>query len=105
MKFHKKIVFILVIITSVSYSQNKKLNLVGNWNMTDYWGNKSVFILSEDNYGSLSVNGEFIDGKNFTIHGGQNDGQKGEMKYVINYKKTPIELDLVTVKENLIVRF
>ena len=48
----------------------------------------------------MSVNGEFIDGKNFIIHGGKNDGQKGEMKYLINYEKNPIELDLVAMKEN-----
>ena len=101
MKFHIKILLlILLVISSVSYSQNIKLNPVGNWNATDYWGNKSVFILSEDNYASMSVNGEFIDGKNFIIHGGKNDGQKGEMKYIINYEKTPIELDLIAVKEN-----
>ncbi|MEL1256214.1 hypothetical protein AAEO57_20705 [Flavobacterium sp. DGU38] len=96
----KILLLILIVINSTSYSQNKKLNLVGNWNMTDYWGNKSDFILSEDNYASMSVNGEFIDGKNFIIHGGKNDGQKGEMKYLINYGKTPIELDIIAMKEN-----
>jgi hypothetical protein len=101
MKSHiKTLLLILIVINSVSYSQNKKLNLVGNWSMTDYWGNKSDFILSEDNYASMSVNGEFIDGKNFIIHGGKNDGQKGEMKYLINHEITPIELDLVVMKEN-----
>lgn len=101
MKSHIKILLlILIVVNSSSYSQIKKLNLVGNWNMTDYWGNKSDFILSEDNYASMTVNGEFIDGKSFIIHGGKNDGQKGEMKYIINYEKTPIELDLVAMKEN-----
>jgi hypothetical protein len=101
MKSHiKTLLLILIVVNSVSYSQNKKLNLVGNWSMTDYWGNKSDFILSEDNYASMSVNGEFIDGKNFIIHGGKNDGQKGEMKYLINHEITPIELDLVVMKEN-----
>ena len=94
------ITFLALVFFEASYSQNKKLNPVGNWNMTDFWGNKSDFILSEDNYASMSVNGEFIDGKNFIIHGGKNDGQKGEMKYLINYEKTPIELDLVAMKEN-----
>lgn len=101
MKFHVKIlVLISVVVCNVSYSQNKKLNFVGNWNMTDYWGNKSVFILSEDDYVSMTLNGQFIDGKSFIIHGGKNDGQKGEMKYIINYEKNPIEIDLIAVKEN-----
>lgn len=101
MRFHiKTFLLISVVIGSLSYSQNKKLNLVGSWNITDYLGNKSVFILSEDNYVSMTINGEFIDGKNFIIRGGKNDGQKGEVKYIINYEKTPIELDLIALKEN-----
>ena len=101
MKFYLKTLLLLTIVfSSASYSQSKKLNLVGNWNMTDYWGNKSDFILSEDNYASMSINGEFIDGKNFIIRGGKNNGQKGEMKYSINYEKTPIELDLIALKDN-----
>lgn len=101
MKLHIKLLLLFsIVLNSSSYSQNKKLNIVGNWKMTDYSGTKSDFILSEDNYASISVNGEFIDGKNFIIHGGKNDGQKGEMKYLINYEKNPIELDLIAMIEN-----
>ena len=100
MKIHIKILLISLVICNFSYSQNDKLSLIGNWNITDYWGNESVFILSEDNYASMTLNGEFIDGKNFIIRGGKNDGQKGEMKYIINYEKKPIEIDLIAIKEN-----
>jgi hypothetical protein len=48
----------------------------------------------------MSINEEFIDGKNFIIRGGKYNGQKGELKYIINYEKTPIEIDLIAVKEN-----
>lgn len=77
-----------------------KFNIVGDWNWTDYWENKSDFILSSDNYVSMSINGEFIDGKKFVVRGGKNNGQIGELKYSINYEKTPIEMDLIAIKDN-----
>jgi|LakMenE18May11ns_1017448.scaffolds.fasta_scaffold9735658_2 hypothetical protein len=101
MKFNIKILLlILILINCTSYSQNKTLNLFGNWEITDYLENKSDFTLSVDNYVSMSINEEFIDGKNFIIRGGKYNGQKGELKYIINYEKTPIEIDLIAVKEN-----
>ena len=71
--------FSLVLFTIFSnYVFAQKVNLAGNWTNIDYDKNKSDFILSEDNYVSMSVNGEFIDGKNYIIKGGKNAGQKGE---------------------------
>jgi len=96
----KILLLILILINYTSYSQNKTLNLFGNWEITDYLENKSDFTLSVDNYVSMSINEEFIDGKNFIIRGGKYNGQKGELKYIINYEKTPIEIDLIAVKEN-----
>jgi hypothetical protein len=96
----KILLLILILINCTSYSQNKTLNLFGNWEITDYLENKSDFTLSVDNYVSMSINEEFIDGKNFIIRGGKYNGQKGELKYIINYEKTPIEIDLIAVKEN-----
>lgn len=96
----KILLLILILINSTSYSQNKTLNHVGNWEITDYLENKSDFSLSVDNYVSMSINEEFIDGKNFIIRGGKYNGQKGELKYIINYEKTPIEIDLIAIKEN-----
>jgi hypothetical protein len=96
----KILLLILILINCTSYSQNKTLNLFGNWEITDYLENKSDFTLSVDNYVSMSINEEFIDGKNFIIRCGKYNGQKGELKYIINYEKTPIEIDLIAVKEN-----
>ena len=84
MKFNIKILLlILILINCTSYSQNKTLNLFGNWEITDYLENKSDFTLSVDNYVSMSINEEFIDGKNFIIRGGKYNGRKGELKYII----------------------
>ncbi|WP_228399661.1 hypothetical protein, partial [Chryseobacterium sp. VAUSW3] len=79
---------------------SEKPNLIGNWIWTDYWQNSSDFILSYDNYVSMSINGEFIDGKNFIVRGGINNGQKAELKYSINYEKNPIEIDFIAIKDN-----
>ena len=68
--------------------------------MIDYSGNNSDFILTSDNYVSMSINGEFIDGKNFVVRVGKNNGQKGELKYSINYEKNPIEIDFIAIKDN-----
>src|SRR5690554_7972444 len=64
--------------------------------MTDYWNNESPLNLYEDNYVSISNNGEFIDGKNFVVQ----DGKKGELKYSINTDKSPIEIDLIAILDD-----
>ncbi|AZI54473.1 hypothetical protein EIB75_04075 [Epilithonimonas vandammei] len=93
--------FSLVLFTIFSnYVFAQKVNLAGNWTNIDYDKNKSDFILSEDNYVSMSVNGEFIDGKNYIIKGGKNAGQKGELKYTIDYDKNPVEIDIIAIMDD-----
>jgi len=70
---------------------------VGEWNATDFWENKSKIIFSEDGYISMTINGEFVDGKNFIVKKGKNKGQKTELKYTIDYNKTPIELEITGI--------
>ncbi len=72
---------------------------MGVWNSIDISKNESKTIFTQDGYGSLTVNGEEIDGKNFIIKGGPNNGQKAELKYEINYKSNPIQIDLVAIKD------
>ncbi len=101
MKPFIKLLLLTAIILSYSVNaQQTKVNLTGNWILTDYWENETDFILSSDNYVSMLVNGEFIDGKNFVIHGGKDDGQKAELKYWIDYDKNPIEIDFIAIKDN-----
>ena len=105
MKFSKiilKICFLFAIILSANlYSQEREFDIIGNWNSTDFWSNESKTIFTKDGYISLTINGEKIDGKNFIIHGGPNDGQKGEMKYEINTKTSPIQIDIIALKDNV----
>lgn len=89
-----------LLFNSNLYSQETKFDIVGVWNSEDYWNNKSKTIFSKDGYVSLTINGEEIDGKNFIIHGGPNDGQKAELKYEIDSEKSPIKIDLVAIKDN-----
>ena len=92
--------FFLFFINFSAQNMTKKPNFIGNWIWTDYWQNQSDFILTSDNYVSMSINGEFIDGKNFIVRGGKNDGQKAELKYSINLEKKPIEIDFIAIKDD-----
>jgi hypothetical protein len=94
----KKLLLILFIITNLCYSQNAQQNIIGEWIATDFDGNVSKMIFSYDNYISMTINGEFVDGKNFVIKGGKNDGQKGFMKYEIDDSSLPIKIDIVAIK-------
>lgn len=91
----KKILLLFLILTSVSYAQTKKEILVGNWIGTDASGVKNTMIFTSDNFISMTVNGELIDGKNYIVKGGKNNGQKGLLKYEIDESKTPIALDII----------
>ena len=97
-----KIFFLFVLILNLDVSaQEVELDLIGNWNLTDFWSNESKTIFTKDGYISMTINGEKIDGKNFIIRGGPNDGEKGEMKYVINTKISPIQIDIIALKDNI----
>ncbi|RST27419.1 hypothetical protein [Chryseobacterium lacus] len=97
----KLVFFFIIILCANLYSQNVDFNIVGNWNASDYWSNESKTTFTEDGYISMTINGEKIDGKNFIIHGGPNDGQKGEMKYLINSTTSPMQIDIIALKDNI----
>ena len=86
------IIFFLFVTNCSAQIEIEEFDIIGNWNSTDHWENESDFILSSDNYVSMSINGEFIDGKN--------NGHIGELKYSIDYEKDPIEMDLIAIKDN-----
>ena len=97
-----KIFFLFVLILNLDVSaQEVELDLIGNWNLTDFWSNESKTIFTKDGYISMTIDGKKIDGKNFIIQGGPNDGEKGEMKYVINTKINPIQIDIIALKDNI----
>lgn len=93
----KKYLLLFLILTSVSYAQTKKEALVGEWQGTDANGVKNKMIFTSDNFISMTINGEFIDGKNYIIRGGKNDGQKALLKYEINESKVPVTLDVIAI--------
>jgi len=91
----KKILSLFLILTSISYAQSKKEILVGNWQGTDASGVKNTMIFTSDNFISMTVNGELINGKNYIVKGGKNNGKKGLLKYEIDESKTPVTLDII----------
>lgn len=90
----KNIIYLVILFSFNSLFAQDSNIIVGEWNATDFWENKSKFIFSEDGYISMTINGEFVDGKNFIVKKGKNKGQKTELKYKIDYNKTPIELEI-----------
>lgn len=91
----KKLFLLFLILTGISYSQTKKEILIGNWKATDHSGVKNKMVFSSDGYVSMTINGEFIDGKNFVVKEGKNKGQKGYLKYETDDSKTPLTMDIV----------
>lgn len=55
-------------------------------------------LFTNDNYISMSINGEFIDGKNYVINGRKNDSQKAFIKYEIDDSVLPIKIDIIVIK-------
>ena len=88
----KNLILIFFILTNICYSQDIKENIVGDWNGIDIDGNKEKMIFSNDNYVSMTINGEFIDGKNYVIKRGKNNGQKGFIKYEIDNTSLPAKI-------------
>lgn len=94
-----KNLFYLIALFSINsmFSQNSK-TIIGEWDASDFWANKSKFIFSEDGYISMTINGELVDGRNFIIKGGNDNDKKSEIKYTIDYTKNPIEIDIIASK-------
>lgn len=90
----KNIIYLAILFSFNSLFAQDSNIIVGEWNATDFWENKSKFIFSEDGYISMTINGEFVDGKNFIVKKGKNKGKKVALKYTIDYNKTPIELEI-----------
>ncbi|MEZ0183348.1 hypothetical protein AB9T89_13985 [Flavobacterium oncorhynchi] len=101
MKFSKRIILVLIVLfSSCAFSQTTS-KIIGEWSGIDSDGNQGKFIFTKDNYASLTISGEFIDGKKFIIRGGKNDSKSGELKYTIDYSKSPFTIDFIaSIVEN-----
>ena len=95
MNFSKRIFLLLTVFLSCySFSQTTS-SIVGEWKGKDSDGNEGKFIFYEDNYASLTFGNEFIDGRHYIIKGGINDGKIGEIKYSVDYSKSPDKIDFI----------
>ncbi|MFD0991054.1 hypothetical protein ACFQ1R_13175 [Mariniflexile jejuense] len=95
MNFIKSILITIVIFSCASsgilQSEDK---LVGKWNGTDFWNNKSDLIFTTDKNVSMTLNGEILGGENFEIK-----GTKAELKYEIDSSKDPIWIDFIAIEK------
>jgi len=56
------ILFILILNLNI-FAQKKEFDIAGNWEMTDFWSNKSAAVFTKDGYISNTVNGEKLAGR------------------------------------------
>lgn len=56
---------------------------------------KAIELGADGNQSSMTINGEIIDGKNHTVRGGVNDGQKGILIYELDDATFPIKIDII----------
>ena len=92
----KKIfLFLLVLFSIIGFSQ-KLENLYGKWKGTNNHNNSlGNVIFSDEGYISFIYKGQLIDGKNFVIHGGQNNGKSGKVKYTVDFTTNPYKINLI----------
>jgi hypothetical protein len=99
MKFLYRIFLVLtVLFSSYTFSQTTS-KIIGEWSGIDSDGNQGKFIFTEDNYASITIGSEFILGKNNIIRGGKYDGKSSELKYTIDYSKSPFTIDFIALIE------
>ena len=91
----KKILLLFLLTTTFCNAQRSKQTVVGEWTATDFDGNVSTMIFTDDFFISMTIGTEVIDGKNFIVKGGKNDGQKGILKYELDITSFPIKIDVV----------
>lgn len=95
MKSVQRIFLVLLLLFSCYTFSQTTSKIIGEWSGIDSDGNQDKFIFTEDNYASMTIGSEFIDGKKYIIRGGKNDGKSGELKYSIDYSKTPFTIDFI----------
>lgn len=91
----KKLLLVLAFVTTICNAQNSNQTVVGEWITKDFDGNESVMVFTADHFISMTIGAEFIDGKNFMVKGGPNDGQKGLLKYELDATSFPIKIDVI----------
>lgn len=91
----KRVLLLFLLITTCCNAQTAKQTVVGEWTATDFDGNVSTMIFTDDFFISMTIGTEVIDGKNFIVKGGKNDGQKGILKYELDTTSFPIKIDVV----------
>lgn len=91
----KRVLLLFLLTTTFCNAQRSKQTVVGEWTATDFDGNVSTMIFTDDFFISMTIGTEVIDGKNFIVKGGKNDGQKGILKYELDTNSFPIKIDII----------
>lgn len=95
----KTFIFLLLMVFGVCFSQSVK-DLYGKWSGTDRKDNKGSFTFFPDGFIYVQYNGMVIDGRDYTIPGGPNQGKKGHIKYSVDFSTKPYKFKLIASYNN-----
>jgi hypothetical protein len=96
MRFSKKIIYIVLLISTICFSQENS-KIVGEWSATDVKGSQGKFTFLENNYAYITLNGEVIASENHMINRGKHKGKAFRIKYIVDYSKSPIIINLIVL--------
>lgn len=94
----RRVLLLFLLTTTFCNAQTPKQSIVGEWTATDFDGNVSNMIFTQDFFISMTIGTEFIDGKNFIVKGGKDDGQKRILKYELDTTSFPIKIDVIALE-------
>jgi hypothetical protein len=95
----KSFIVFLLMIFGVCFSQSVK-DLYGKWSGADRKDNIGSFTFFSDGFTYVEYNGMVIDGRDYTIPDGPNQGKKGYVKYSVDFSATPYKFKLIISYNN-----
>ncbi|GAB0157548.1 hypothetical protein CHRYSEOSP005_28260 [Chryseobacterium sp. Alg-005] len=95
----KNLLFLFLMIFGMCFSQSVK-DLHGKWSGADQKNKKGTFTFFSDGYIALEFEGLVIDGRNFVIPNGPNEGKIGKVKYSVDFSEKPYKVKLIAQYNN-----
>ncbi|RKT02074.1 hypothetical protein [Chryseobacterium defluvii] len=95
----KNLLLFFLMIFGMCFSQSIK-DLHGKWSGADEGNKKGIFTFFSDGYVALEFEGLIIDGRNFVIPSGPNQGKIGKVKYSVDFSEKPYKVKLIAQYNN-----
>ncbi|SHG35679.1 hypothetical protein [Chryseobacterium oranimense] len=95
----KSWIFLLLMFFGTCFSQSVK-DLYGKWTGTDDKNNKGSFTFFPDGFIYVEYNGMVIDGRDYAIPDGPNQGKKGHVQYDVDFSAKPYRFKMIASYNN-----